>query len=81
MPIHGNTGVKVGIDVGGPVVTPDTRTFVPDPIREQACVELLKEILPRVCDCALFRKLSKRSFDIYLYSIQYFPTVTTGPAK
>ncbi|XP_052228871.1 monomeric sarcosine oxidase-like [Dreissena polymorpha] len=56
MPIHGNTGVKVGIDVGGPVVTPDTRTFVPDPIREQACVELLKEILPRAVGPILYSK-------------------------
>ena len=48
LPIHGNTGSKIGIDAGGPTVTPDTRTFTPDPVREQACIDLLGRILPSV---------------------------------
>ncbi|WAR01568.1 MSOX-like protein [Mya arenaria] len=49
MPIHGNTGAKIGVDAGGPVVTPATRSFIPDPKREQACLDLLNEILPTTC--------------------------------
>lgn len=48
MPIHGNSGFKIGVDAGGPVVTADTRSFVPDVIREQACIDFLKEVLPTV---------------------------------
>ena len=46
--IHGNTGSKIGIDAGGPVVTPDTRSFDPDPVREQSCIDLLERVLPSV---------------------------------
>ena len=59
LPIHGNTGSKIGIDAGGPVVTPDTRGFTPDPVREQSCIDLLQRVLPSVsyksCD---MRKMS-----------------------
>ena len=48
LPIHGNTGSKIGIDAGGPVVTPDTRSFDPDPVREQSCIDLLERVLPSV---------------------------------
>ena len=48
LPIHGNTGSKIGIDAGGPTVTPQTRTFTPDPVREKACIDLLQQILPSV---------------------------------
>lgn len=48
MPIHGNTGFKCGVDAGGPFVTPDTRTFTPDPVREKNCIDFLKSILPTV---------------------------------
>ncbi|XP_046563101.1 monomeric sarcosine oxidase-like [Haliotis rubra] len=47
LPIHGNTGTKIGIDVGGNVVTADTRTFEPEPARERVCTELLQEICPK----------------------------------
>ncbi|XP_067651411.1 monomeric sarcosine oxidase-like [Haliotis asinina] len=47
LPIHGNTGSKIGVDAGGNVVTADTRTFEPDPARERACTELLQEICPK----------------------------------
>ncbi|XP_046361732.2 monomeric sarcosine oxidase-like [Haliotis rufescens] len=47
LPIHGNTGTKVGIDAGGHVVTADARTFDPDPVREKACSDLVDEICPK----------------------------------
>lgn len=48
LPIHGNSGSKIGIDAGGPVVTADSRNFNPDPVREQACIDHLKKTIPRV---------------------------------
>lgn len=48
LPIHGNSGSKIGIDAGGPVVTADSRNFTPDPVREQACIDHLKKTIPRV---------------------------------
>ncbi|XP_048254853.1 monomeric sarcosine oxidase-like isoform X2 [Haliotis rufescens] len=47
LPIHGNTGSKIGVDAGSNVVTADTRTFEPDPVRERTCTELLQEICPK----------------------------------
>ncbi|XP_046563083.1 monomeric sarcosine oxidase-like [Haliotis rubra] len=47
LPIHGNTGSKIGVDAGGNIVTADTRTFEPDPARERICTELLQEICPK----------------------------------
>jgi sarcosine oxidase len=46
--MHGNSGSKIGVDAGGPVVTADTRNFTPDPVREKACIEHLKKTIPRV---------------------------------
>ena len=48
MPIHGNSGFKIGVDAGGPTVTPETRSFTPDPVREKNCIDFLKEVLPTV---------------------------------
>lgn len=48
MPMHGNSGSKIGIDAGGPVVTVETRTYEPDKAREQACIDHLKKTVPRV---------------------------------
>jgi hypothetical protein len=48
LPIHGNSGVKIGLDAAGPLVTPDTRGFVPDPVREQTCTNFLRKYLPQV---------------------------------
>ncbi|KAL4223361.1 hypothetical protein ACF0H5_016831 [Mactra antiquata] len=56
MPIHGNTGFKIGVDAGGHVVTPDTRTFVPDPVREKSCINFLKEVLPKSVGPILYSK-------------------------
>jgi sarcosine oxidase len=46
LPIHGNTGTKLGIDAGGYPVTPSTRTFTPDPEREQRSERFLQENVP-----------------------------------
>ena len=48
LPIHNNSGAKIGIDVGGPAVTPETRTFTPDPAREEICTKFLNELIPKV---------------------------------
>ncbi|XP_045189446.1 monomeric sarcosine oxidase-like [Mercenaria mercenaria] len=56
LPLHGNTGFKIGIDAGGPVVTPETRGFIPDPVREKKCIDFLKEILPTSVGPVLYSK-------------------------
>ena len=48
MPIHGNTGFKIGVDAGGHLVKADSRTFIPDPVREQNCLKFMQECLPTV---------------------------------
>ncbi|CAH1265569.1 PIPOX [Branchiostoma lanceolatum] len=48
LPIHGNTGSKIGIDYGRTHVTPGTRTYTPDPVREKASIEFLQKYIPRV---------------------------------
>lgn len=48
MPSHGNSGSKIGIDAGGPVVSVETRSYIPDKAREQACIEHLQKTIPRV---------------------------------
>ena len=49
LPIHGNSGTKIGIDaVLSPSVTPETRTFKPDPNREKVCTNFLSNIAPKV---------------------------------
>ncbi|KAI8491171.1 hypothetical protein Bbelb_312120 [Branchiostoma belcheri] len=56
LPIHGNTGSKIGIDAGGPRVTPETRTYVPDPVREKACVDFLQKYIPRSLGPIMYSK-------------------------
>ena len=53
MAIHGNSYSKIGIDAGGTAVTPETRTFTPDPSREKACVEFFSKYAPKVRDIQL----------------------------
>ena len=48
MPSHVNSYFKIGIDSGGNSVTPCTRSFVPDPVREKYCVEWAKHFIPQV---------------------------------
>ncbi|XP_077982827.1 monomeric sarcosine oxidase-like [Glandiceps talaboti] len=56
LPIHGNTGSKIGIDAAGPSVTPETRTYKPDPIREKRCVDFLESFLPKAVGPILYTK-------------------------
>lgn len=46
MPIHGNSGFKIGMDAMGPTVTAQTRTFEPDPVREETCRQFMRKNLP-----------------------------------
>ncbi|KAK7477452.1 hypothetical protein BaRGS_00031276 [Batillaria attramentaria] len=56
LPIHGNSGTKIGIDAAGPHVTANTRTFTPDPARVKVCTDLLQQILPKFLGPVLFTK-------------------------
>ncbi|XP_069112883.1 monomeric sarcosine oxidase-like isoform X2 [Argopecten irradians] len=56
LPIHGNSGSKIGIDAGGPVVTAETRTYEPDKIREQNCIEHLKKTIPKSLGPLMYTK-------------------------
>lgn len=56
LPIHGNSGAKIGIDAGGPVVTADTRGYMPDPVREQTCTNFLRTYLPEAVGPILYTK-------------------------
>ncbi|XP_053376207.1 monomeric sarcosine oxidase-like [Mercenaria mercenaria] len=56
MPIHGNSGFKIGVDAGGPFVTPDTRSFTPDPVRENQCIDFLRQVLPTSVGPILYSK-------------------------
>ncbi|XP_071511160.1 monomeric sarcosine oxidase-like [Diadema antillarum] len=56
LPIHGNTGFKIGLDVGGPVVTARTRNYTPDPKREKLTSDYLKELCPRALGPILLTK-------------------------
>nr|KAG5692520.1 hypothetical protein BaRGS_018725 [Batillaria attramentaria] len=56
MPIHANSGTKIGIDAGGPQVTASTRTFTPDPARVKACTDMLQKRIPKFLGPELFTK-------------------------
>ncbi|XP_022096174.1 uncharacterized protein LOC110982213 [Acanthaster planci] len=47
MPIHGNSGVKIGLDAGGKTVTPTTRTFIPNQTSVKDCIDFSREHIPR----------------------------------
>ena len=48
LPVHGNSGFKLGIDAVGPTVTAQTRSFTPDTVREELCREFLRQTIPAV---------------------------------
>ncbi|XP_076111610.1 monomeric sarcosine oxidase-like [Mytilus galloprovincialis] len=56
MPMHGNSGSKIGIDAGGPVVSVDTRNYEPDKTREQACIKHLERTIPRSLGPIMYTK-------------------------
>eukprot|EP00057_Strongylocentrotus_purpuratus_P019943 XP_011674417.1 PREDICTED: peroxisomal sarcosine oxidase [Strongylocentrotus purpuratus] len=56
LPLHGNTGFKIGLDVGGPVVTAQTRNFVPDKKRQEIERNYVAELVPRAVGPILYTK-------------------------
>ncbi|XP_030842555.1 uncharacterized protein LOC115924485 [Strongylocentrotus purpuratus] len=56
IPIHGNTGFKTGLDLGGPVITPHTRTFIPDERRRKKERNYVAELCPRALGPTLYTK-------------------------
>lgn len=56
LPIHGNSGSKIGIDAGGNIVTPETRTYVPDLVREKACLDHFRATIPKALGPLLYSK-------------------------
>uniref|UniRef100_A0A194ANL0 Putative peroxisomal sarcosine oxidase-like protein n=1 Tax=Pinctada fucata TaxID=50426 RepID=A0A194ANL0_PINFU len=56
LPSHGNSGSKCGIEMGGVVVTPETRTYIPDPVREKYVTDFLKETIPRSLGPIMYTK-------------------------
>ncbi|XP_038069951.1 monomeric sarcosine oxidase-like [Patiria miniata] len=56
MPIHGNSGVKIGVDVGGDHVTVETRTYIPNQTRLQQCLDFSREHIPGSLGPILYAK-------------------------
>lgn len=56
LPIHTNSGAKIALDAAGNPVTPGTRTFIPDPERENRCENFLKENIPGFLGPKLYTK-------------------------
>ncbi|XP_072169383.1 monomeric sarcosine oxidase-like [Diadema setosum] len=56
LPIHGNTGFKIGLDASGPPVTASTRTYVPDTERVSRASAVLEEVCPRALGPILYSK-------------------------
>jgi sarcosine oxidase len=55
-PVYGEAATKIAIDAGGPVVTPHTRTYEPDPQHEQLVEDWLKEHIPGFLGPILYTK-------------------------
>lgn len=55
-PIYGELATKMGQHLAGPEVTPETRTFEPDPAREARYAEFLRTHIPRAAGPILYTK-------------------------
>jgi sarcosine oxidase len=55
-PIYGEVAVKIGIDGAGPVVTPQTRTAVPDQARVRRVLAFLERYLPAAVGPELYTR-------------------------
>lgn len=55
-PVYGEVATKAAIDAAGPVVTPQTRTYTPDPERERRVAAWLAEHLPDFLGPTLYTK-------------------------
>ena len=57
LPVYGEVAVKVGLDGAGPIVTPQTRTAVPDPLRIAQVRTFLKRYLPGALGPELYTRV------------------------
>ncbi|MBP7693294.1 MAG: N-methyl-L-tryptophan oxidase [Anaerolineales bacterium] len=55
-PVYGELATKMGQHLAGPEVTPETRTFEPDPVREARYAEFLRTHIPRAAGPILYTK-------------------------
>jgi sarcosine oxidase len=55
-PVYGEVATKAGLDAAGPAVTPDTRSFEPDPERERFLDEWLGRHIPHFLGPKLYSK-------------------------
>jgi monomeric sarcosine oxidase len=55
-PIYGEVAVKIGIDGAGPVVTPQTRTDIPDEARVRQVLAFLERYLPAAVGPELYTR-------------------------
>jgi sarcosine oxidase len=55
-PVYGEPGIKIGQDVGGRAVTPETRTFEPDKAALKRVVWFLERHIPRALGARLYTK-------------------------
>jgi sarcosine oxidase len=57
IPVYGNVGIKAAIDSGGPVVTPQTRTYQRDPVRVDRVRGFLERHLPGAVGPELYTRV------------------------
>jgi sarcosine oxidase len=57
LPVYGEVAVKVGLDGAGPVVTPQTRTDAPDPLRIAQVRAFLERYLPGALGPELYTRV------------------------
>ncbi len=55
-PLYNEVATKAAIDASGPEVTPETRTFAPDPVRETRLYDFLARRIPRFVGPTLYTK-------------------------
>lgn len=55
-PVYGEVAIKIGIDGAGPVVTPESRTFVRDETRVRRVLAFLKRYLPQAVGPELYTR-------------------------
>ncbi len=55
-PVYGEVATKAAIDASGPPVTPDTRTYEPDPEREERVESWLRQYVPGFLGPKLYTK-------------------------
>uniref|UniRef100_A0ABM0M040 Peroxisomal sarcosine oxidase-like n=1 Tax=Saccoglossus kowalevskii TaxID=10224 RepID=A0ABM0M040_SACKO len=55
-PMHGNTGVKIGMSASGPTIHPDQLPSTPDPKREKTCLEFMNKRMPKAVGPILYTK-------------------------